>query len=62
MVISDLTQLWNLKTYKIHTDLPGYEDELCCADFVADKVVSSGKDKKVKMCVKLSIFRSSLQC
>lgn len=42
-------KLWNLKTYKIHTDLPGHLDEVYCVDFVADKIVSGGKDKKVKI-------------
>ncbi|KZS94524.1 WD40 repeat-like protein [Sistotremastrum niveocremeum HHB9708] len=42
-------KLWNLKTYKIHTDLPGHTDEVYCVDFVADKVVSGGRDKVVKM-------------
>jgi ribosome assembly protein 4 len=38
-----------LKTYKLKTDLPGHADEVYCVDFVADKVVSGGKDKVVKM-------------
>jgi ribosome assembly protein 4 len=32
-------------------DLPGHTDEVYCVDFVADKVVSGGKDKTVKMYV-----------
>jgi len=43
------TQLWNLKTFKIKNDLPGHTDEVYCVDFVADKVVSGGRDKTVKM-------------
>lgn len=42
-------QLWDLKTYKIRIDLPGHTDEVYCVDFVADKVVSGGRDKTVKM-------------
>lgn len=45
------TQIWNLKTYKIHTDLPGHTDEVYCVDFVADKIVSAGRDATVKMYV-----------
>jgi WD40 repeat protein len=47
-------KLWDLKTYKIRTDLPGHTDEVYCVDFVADKIASGGRDKKVKMCVFLS--------
>jgi len=42
-------QIWDLKTYKIKTDLPGHTDEVYCVDFVADKVVSGGRDRTVKM-------------
>lgn len=42
-------QLWDLKTYKIRVDLPGHSDEVYCVDFVADKIASGGRDKKVKM-------------
>lgn len=42
-------KIWDLKTYKIKTDLPGHTDEVYCVDFVADKVVSGGRDKTVKM-------------
>jgi ribosome assembly protein 4 len=35
-------------------DLPGHTDEVYCVDFVADKVVSGGRDKVVKMYVSLS--------
>ncbi|TXT13471.1 hypothetical protein VHUM_00838 [Vanrija humicola] len=42
-------KLWDLKTFKIKTDLPGHTDEVYCVDFVADKVVSGGRDKTVKM-------------
>jgi ribosome assembly protein 4 len=42
-------QLWDLKTFKIRIDLPGHEDEVYCVDFVADKIVSGGRDKTVKM-------------
>jgi ribosome assembly protein 4 len=41
--------LWDLKKYKIRIDLPGHTDEVYCVDFVADKVVSGGRDKTVKM-------------
>jgi ribosome assembly protein 4 len=44
-----LPQLWDLKTFKIRIDLPGHTDEVYCVDFVADKVVSGGRDKTVKM-------------
>ncbi|KIM32920.1 hypothetical protein M408DRAFT_326620 [Serendipita vermifera MAFF 305830] len=42
-------KIWDLKTYKLKTDLPGHTDEVYCVDFVADKVVSGGKDKTVKI-------------
>lgn len=42
-------KIWDLKTYKIKVDLPGHTDEVYCVDFVADKVVSGGRDKTVKM-------------
>lgn len=32
-------------------DLPGHLDEVYCVDFVADKIVSGGRDKTVKMWV-----------
>ena len=44
-------QIWDLKTYKIKSDLPGHTDEVYCVDFVADKLVSGGRDRTVKMCV-----------
>jgi WD40 repeat protein len=43
------SQIWDLKTYKIKTDLPGHTDEVYCVDFVADKIVSGGRDRLVKM-------------
>ena len=43
--------IWDLKMYKIKTDLPGHADEVYCVDFVADKVVSGGWVRTVKMCV-----------
>lgn len=42
-------QLWDLRTHKIRIDLPGHTDEVYCVDFVADKIASGGRDKKVKM-------------
>lgn len=42
-------KLWDLKTHKIRVDLPGHTDEVYCVDFVADKVASGGKDRKVKI-------------
>ncbi|QRV76701.1 ribosome assembly protein 4 [Ceratobasidium sp. AG-Ba] len=42
-------KIWNLKTNKIGTDLPGHTDEVYCVDFVADKIVSGGKDCVVKI-------------
>ncbi|KAF8625526.1 hypothetical protein AX17_006838 [Amanita inopinata Kibby_2008] len=42
-------KIWDLKTYKLKTDLPGHTDEVYCVDFVADKVVSGGRDKTVKI-------------
>ncbi|PVF97926.1 WD-repeat protein [Serendipita vermifera] len=42
-------KIWNLKTYKLKTDLPGHEDEVYCVDFVADKIVSGGRDRTVKI-------------
>jgi ribosome assembly protein 4 len=44
-----LHKIWDLKTYKIKSDLPGHTDEVYCVDFVADKVVSGGRDRTVKM-------------
>lgn len=44
-------KIWDLRTNKIKTDLPGHTDEVYCVDWVADKVVSGGRDKTVKMCV-----------
>ena len=49
LIPGPLTQLWDLKTGKIRLDLPGHTDEVYCVDFVADKVVSGGRDKTVKM-------------
>ncbi|KAF7299263.1 WD repeat protein [Mycena indigotica] len=40
---------WNLKTYKLNNDLPGHTDEVYCVDFVADKIVSGGRDRTVKI-------------
>ncbi|KAH6887220.1 ribosome assembly protein [Coprinopsis sp. MPI-PUGE-AT-0042] len=42
-------KIWDLKTYKIKNDLPGHTDEVYCVDFVADKVVSGGRDCTVKI-------------
>ena len=44
-------QIWDLKTYKIKTDLPGRTDEVYCVDFVADKFVNGGRDRTVRRCV-----------
>jgi WD40 repeat protein len=44
-------QIWDLKTYKLKTDLAGHADEVYCVDFVADKIVSGGRDRTVKMYV-----------
>ncbi|EIM86541.1 WD-repeat protein [Stereum hirsutum FP-91666 SS1] len=44
-------KIWDLKTYKLKTDLPGHTDEVYCVDFVADKIVSGGRDRTVKMYV-----------
>ncbi|KAF7360397.1 hypothetical protein MVEN_00769500 [Mycena venus] len=41
---------WDLKTYKLKNDLTGHTDEVYCVDFVADKIVSGGRDRTVKMC------------
>lgn len=45
-----------MKTYKIKIDLPGHTDEVYCVDFVADKVVSGGRDKTLKMYVAVKQF------
>ncbi|KAL4066090.1 WD40-repeat-containing domain protein [Scleroderma citrinum] len=42
-------KIWDLKTYKLKMDLPGHLDEVYCVDFVADKIVSGGRDKTVKI-------------
>jgi WD40 repeat protein len=44
-------QIWDQKTYKLKMDLPGHTDEVYCVDFVADKIVSGGRDRTVKMYV-----------
>lgn len=36
--------------------MPGHTDEVYCVDFVADKVVSGGKDRTVKMYVKCAVL------
>jgi len=51
-------QIWDLKTYKLKTDLPGHTDEVYCVDFVADKIVSGGRDRTVKMYVFFSSVSS----
>lgn len=53
-----LPQIWDLKTYKIKNDLPGHTDEVYCVDFVADKVVSGGRDRTVKMYVKTAFIHT----
>lgn len=53
-VLTTPPQIWDLKTYKIKVDLPGHTDEVYCVDFVADKIVSGGRDKVVKMYVSYS--------
>ncbi|OAX39519.1 WD40 repeat-like protein [Rhizopogon vinicolor AM-OR11-026] len=42
-------KIWDLKTYKIKSDLPGHTDKVHCVEFVADKVVSGGRDWTVKV-------------
>ncbi|KAI0924949.1 hypothetical protein AcW2_005676 [Taiwanofungus camphoratus] len=42
-------KIWDLKTLRLKTDLPGHTDEVYCVDFVADKVVSGGRDRTVKI-------------
>lgn len=42
-------QIWSMKTNKMHTDLPGHTDEVWSVDFVADKIVSGGRDGAVKI-------------
>ncbi|KAG8843071.1 hypothetical protein FRB91_003613 [Serendipita sp. 411] len=42
-------KIWDLKTYKLKMDLPGHTDEVYCVDFVADKIVSGGRDKTLKI-------------
>jgi len=42
-------KIWDLRTYKIKSDLPGHTDEVYCVDFVADKVVSGGHDRVLKI-------------
>ncbi|TIC21720.1 WD40 repeat-like protein [Wallemia mellicola] len=44
-------KIWDLKTNKIRVDLPGHTDEVYCVDFVADKVVSGGRDCTVKILI-----------
>ncbi|OAX31017.1 hypothetical protein K503DRAFT_860900 [Rhizopogon vinicolor AM-OR11-026] len=42
-------KIWDLKTYKIKSDLPGHTDEVYCVNFVSDKVVSGDRDRTVKI-------------
>ncbi|OJA15383.1 hypothetical protein AZE42_12206 [Rhizopogon vesiculosus] len=42
-------KIWDLRTYKIKSDLPGHTDEVYCVDFVADKLVNGGRDRTVKI-------------
>jgi len=42
-------KIWDAKTYKRKNDLPGHTDEVYCVDFVADKIVSGGRDRVVKI-------------
>ncbi|KAG6331511.1 hypothetical protein ID866_7575 [Astraeus odoratus] len=42
-------KIWDLKSYKLKVDLPGHTDEVYCVDFVADKIVSGGRDRTVKI-------------
>lgn len=39
--------MWDVKTGKLHTDLPGHQDEVFAVDWSPDgkKVASGGKDK-----------------
>lgn len=39
--------MWDVKTGKLHTDLPGHQDEVFAVDWSPDgkKVSSGGKDK-----------------
>ncbi len=43
--------VWNLKTKKLHLDLPGHGDEVFAVDWSPDsqRVVSGGRDKVLKM-------------
>ena len=48
--------------YKIKTDLPGHADsKVYCLDFVANKVVSWGRVRTVKMCVFSFICSSCME-
>ena len=40
-------KIWDVKTGKLHTDLPGHQDEVFAVDWSPDgkKVASGGKDK-----------------
>ena len=40
-------KVWDVKTGKLHTDLPGHQDEVFAVDWSPDgrKVASGGKDK-----------------
>ncbi|KZR98990.1 Notchless protein 1, partial [Daphnia magna] len=43
--------VWNLKTKKLHLDLPGHGDEVFAVDWSPDsqRVVSGGRDKVLKI-------------
>ena len=50
-----------MKRYKIKVDLPGHTDEVYCVDFVADKLVSGGRDKNVSFFFWLTSYCSVLK-
>lgn len=43
--------MWDVKTGKLHKDLPGHQDEVYAVDWAPDgqKVASGGRDKAVRL-------------
>ena len=51
-------KIWDVKTGKLHTDLPGHQDEVFAVDWSPDgkKVASGGKDKVPESSPTCSVF------
>lgn len=42
-------KLWDVKTHKLKSELPGHADEVFAIDWSGDKVASGSKDRLLKM-------------